>query len=311
MNQAGDSGSMGRQPKWSSRSIGSAFQHQIFYGLIRLGGRPLAYGVLYIVVFYYIFFRPSIRRRTTYYLSHRFPRKKTLGRLLDSYRLSLQLGKVLVDRAIVGVLGPGRMETKLNGREKLSELLKEGTGCVLLTAHVGCWQVAMSVLHSLNVPVYMLLRREEGDVDRHYFEHNGRSCPYRTIDPKGYLGGTLEMLQVLKEGHILCTMGDRVFGSERNTLCCDFLGGGVQFPYSAFKLASATGVPVVVLFSCKTGARTYELNVAEIIHVPKLTDRSGEIFRPYVAQFVKALESFAEKHPYQFFNFHDMWRGCP
>ena len=311
MNQADDSGCMDRQPKWSSRSIGSAFQHQIFYVLVRLGGRPLAYGVLYVVVFYYIFFRPSIRKRTEYYLSHRFPGKRNVGRLFDSYRLSLQLGKVLVDRAIVGVLGPNRMETKLNGREKLSQLLLEGNGFVLLTAHVGCWQVAMSALHSLNVPVYMLLRREEGDVDRHYFEHAGRSCPYRTIDPKGYLGGTLDMLQVLKEGHILCTMGDRVFGSERNTLCCDFLGGGVPFPYSAFKLASATGVPVVVLFSCKTGARTYELNVAEVIHVPKLRDRSGEVFRPYVAQFVEALESFAEKYPYQFFNFHDMWQGCP
>jgi len=311
MNRTDDSGCMDQRPKWSSRSIGSAFQHQIFYVLIRLGGRPLAYGVLYIVVFYYIFFRPSIRKRTEYYLSHRFPGKKNVGRLCDSYRLSLQLGKVLVDRAIVGVLGPDRMETKLNGREKLSQLLVEGNGFVLLTAHVGCWQVAMSALRSLNVPVYMLLRREEGDVDRHYFEHAGRSCPYRTIDPKGYLGGTLDMLQVLKEGHILCTMGDRVFGSERNTLCFDFLGGGVPFPYSAFKLASATGVPVVVLFSCKTGSHAYELNVAEVIHVPKLRDRSGEVFRPYVAQFVEALESFAEKYPYQFFNFHDMWQGCP
>ncbi len=311
MNQADDSGCMDQQPKWSSRSIGSAFQHQIFYVLVRLGGRPLAYGVLYIVVFYYIFFRPSIRRRTEYYLSRRFPGKRTLGRLLDSYRLSMQLGKVLVDRAIVGVLGPDRMETKLNGREKLLQLLNEGTGFVLLTAHVGCWQVAMSALHCLNVPVYMLLRREEGDVDRHYFEHAGLSSPYRTIDPTGYLGGTLEMLQVLKKGHILCTMGDRVFGSGRNTLCCDFLGGRVAFPYSAFRLASASGVPVVVLFSCKTGARTYELHVAEVIHVPELKDRSGEVFRPYVAQFAEALESFAGKYPYQFFNFHDMWQGCP
>jgi len=299
-----------RERKWSSRSIGSAFQHQIFYFLIRLGGRVLSYAVLYVVVLYYVLLRPSIRRRTEFYLSHRFPDRKGLGRLLDSYHLSLQLGKTLVDRAIVGILGPGQMDVEFTGRERLFDLLDKGTGFVLLTAHVGCWQVALSALHFLKVPVAMVLQQEEGDVDRQYFEHAGLPCPYQTIDPGGYLGGSLEMMQVLKEGGILCMMGDRVFGSGKNTLCCDFLGGRALFPYSPFKLASATEVPVVVLLSNKTGPRTYALNVAKVIAVPRREGRSGEAFRPYLSQFVDALESFAREYPYQFFNFHDMWDGC-
>jgi predicted LPLAT superfamily acyltransferase len=266
--------------------------------------------VLYFVVFYYVFLRPSIRRKTEYYLSRRFPGRKTLGRLLDSYRLSLQLGKTLVDRAIVGILGPGQMDVELTGQERLFDLLDKGTGLVLLTAHVGCWQVALSALHFLKVPVTMVLQQEEGNVDRHYFEHAGLPCPYQTIDPGGYLGGSLEMMRVLKEGSILCMMGDRVFGSRRNTLCCDFLGEPALFPYSAFKLASATGVPLVVLLSNKTGPKTYALNVAKVIEVPQREGRSGEAFRPYLTQFVGALESFSMEYPYQFFNFHDMWDGC-
>jgi len=222
----------------------------------------------------------------------------------------LQLGKTLVDRAIVGILGPGQMEVEVNGRERLFDLLDKGTGFVLLTAHVGCWQVALSALHFLELPVYMLLQQEAGDVDRQYFEHAGLPSPYQTIDPRGYLGGSLEMIRVLKEGSMLCMMGDRVLGSRRNTLCCDFLGGPALFPYSAFKLASATGVPVVVLLSNKTGPKTYALNVAKVIEVPHHEGRSGEAFRPYLTQFIEALESFSMEYPYQFFNFHDMWNGC-
>jgi predicted LPLAT superfamily acyltransferase len=202
------------------------------------------------------------------------------------------------------------MDVEIKDQERLFELIREGTGFVLLTAHVGCWQVALSALHFLKVQVTMVLQQEEGNVDRQYFEHAGLPCPYQTIDPGGYLGGSLEMMRVLREGGILCMMGDRVFGSGRNTLCCDFLGGRASFPYSPFKLASATGVPVVVLLSNKTGPRTYALNVTKVIEVPRLEGRSGEVFRPYLSQFVDALESYSREFPYQFFNFHDMWEDC-
>jgi predicted LPLAT superfamily acyltransferase len=35
--------------------------------------------------------------------------------------------------------------------------------------------------------------------------------------------------------------------------------------------------------------------------------RSGEAYRPYVAQFIKELEMFVQNYPYQFFNFYNMW----
>jgi len=295
----------GRQ--WTSRSIGSGWQHGIFYALIRLGGRQGAYALLIFVVAWYTFFRPSVRERSSHYLKRRFPARSPWARLWDSYRLNFGIGRILVDRAVLGILGPDKLKVSLAGREELEGLLAEGRGLVLVPAHVGCWQLAMSSLSALDTRVSLLIHREEGDLDRQFFEHGGGSAPYHSIDPSGYLGGTLEMLQVLKHGEVLCIMGDRVMGGESGTVSVDFLGAPVEIPYSPYKLASATGAPVAVIFPYQTAEGGYALQVARVIRVPEELGRRAEAYRPYAAQFAEALEQFVAEHPYQFFNFFDMW----
>jgi predicted LPLAT superfamily acyltransferase len=295
--------------EWTSRSLGTRLGHNIFYGLIRFGGWRPAYFTLYFVVFYYMLFRPAIRRRTKYYLHRRFRDRKPLTRFVDSYRMSLELGKILIDRATVGILGSEKMKVTLYGRKKLLKLLDRRCGFVLLMSHVGSWQMALSALSFLDVSVNLLLEREQGNIDRHYFEYTGTKSPYRIINPGGYLGGTLEMLEVLKKGEVLCVMGDRVSGSQKSFVNIEFLGEKAPFPYSAFKLASAAGVPIVVLFSYKNGPDSYALQISKIIRVPKNLGRSGKYFLPYVSKYIEALESFVQIHPYQFFNFYNMWRN--
>lgn len=295
--------------RWSSRSFGSQLQHQIFYLLIRLGGRRAAYALLYLVVLYYVLFRPSLRRRAYPYLRRRFPQHPP--RLGDSFRMSLALGQVLVDRAVVGILGPSALRVGLEGRQELIDLVAEGRGLILMTAHVGCWQVAMSAFDFLQVPVNLLMQREEGDVDRHYFEHAGIDSPYRIIDPRGFLGGALEMIEVLKRGEVLSVMGDRMLGNDRNGIEAAFLGAPVRFPYSAYKLASATGAPVAILLSAKVGADAYALRLYEVIRVPAGLGRRAADFAPFAARFAEILEQYCQEHPYQFFNFFDLWEPAP
>jgi predicted LPLAT superfamily acyltransferase len=292
---------------WSSRSVGAPWQHRFFYGLIRAGGRRPAYAMLFLVALYYVLFRPSVRDRARPYLSRRFPGRAGLARLRDSFRITREIGKILVDRAALGILGPGQFRIDLDGRERLQELLAEGRGLILATAHVGCWQIGMSALSVLGPPVSLLIHREAGDVDRQFFEHGGGPAPYAIIDPAGFLGGTLEMLQRLKRGEVLCIMGDRVMGGDGSAVAVDFLGSAVRLPFSPYKLASATGAPVAVIFPYKSGPGSYALRVAEVIRVPEIPGKSPESFRPFAAQFALALEGFVSEHPYQFFNFFNMW----
>ena len=292
-----------KQPRWSSRSLGTRFGRNIFYAIIHLGGRRLAYFALHWVVLYYVLCRPSIRCRSYDYLHRRFSSQSWLKRYVTCYRLFLEMGRILVDRATLGIMGSEKMKFTIHGRHELLDLVEKGHGFILLMSHVGCWQVAVSALNFIKLPVNLLLEQEEGNIDRHYFEYAGVSCPIRIIDPGSYLGGTLQMLDVLKKGEVVCMMGDRVFGSEKSCLEVDFLGEKAPFPYSAFKIASAAGAPIVVFFSYKTGYDTYALKVSKIIQVPENKGRSGESFRHYVTQYVNELETYIREYPYQFFNF--------
>lgn len=297
-----------RLPRWSSRSLGTRFGHNIFYALIHLGGRRLGYFALHWVVLYYVLCRPSIRGRSYDYMRHRFPNQSLIMRYVNCYRMFLEMGRVLVDRTFLGYMGAEKMKSTVHGRQELLDLVKKGRGVILLMSHVGCWQVAISALSFLKVTVNLLLEQEEGNIDRHYFEYAGVTCPIRIIDPGSYLGGTLQILDVLKKGEMVCMMGDRVFGSEKSCLQVDFLGEKAPFPFSAFKIASAVGAPIVVFFSYKTGYDSYALKVSKIIQTPGNLGRSGESYRQYVTQFVNELELYTREHPYQFFNFFNMWQ---
>lgn len=292
---------------WSSRSVGSRLQHQSFHLLLLVGGLRAAYALLYPVIAWYTLFRPSVRRRGSYYLARRFPGRSVLGRLSDSYRHQLELGKALVDRAAVGLLPPGTITATLREREVLLDLLREERGLILLISHVGSWQAMLPALSLLNRPVNLLIQREEGDVDRHYFELRGEACPFRIIDPRGYLGGAIEMVAALKRGEVLCIMGDRVFGEARGVLTVDFLGAPAPFPTGPYKIAAATGAPIAVLFSIKTGRAAYQMVFAGVLRVPERTGRGTPGYRPYAESYVRLLEGCVRGHPFQFYNFYDMW----
>ena len=62
-------------------------------------------------------------------------------------------------------------------RETLKNLVAEGKGVIFLMAHGGCWQAALAALSYLNTRVNMVMRKEDGDVDRHYFEHQSGESP--------------------------------------------------------------------------------------------------------------------------------------
>ncbi len=290
--------------KWDSKSHGTKFGHNFFYFVIRNGGRKVAYFFLYFIVFNYAVLFPSIRKTTDPYLRKRFPNAGFFERIKHRYLLILNFGRVLIDRAIVGILGPKSIQAFFPDYEKMK---KVDSGFILLISHVGGWQVAMSALDVLEKPVNFLMLRHEKDIDKHYYEHNENGNKIKIIDPNQFLGGSIEILNALKNDEIVCMMGDRVFGDSERSIEMDFLNGRANFPFSAFKMSSISQKPILVLYSHKNGPCEYQTRISTIIQVPPKLGKSEEKIRPHVENFVTSLEVFIHNYPYQFFNFYNMW----
>lgn len=295
--------------RWDSRSVGKRWQFAFFAFLIRAGGRRIAYLCMYIVSLWYVLLRPFVRQRCRHYLDRRFPEvSNPLVRLWHDYRRIEALGGSLIDQAAFGLLGPKALRLDFHEGPRLRELMEEGRGLIILNSHVGCWQAAMSAFSAFPAPVSIVMHRGAADIDPRWFDRAGTDVAFSIIDPAQPMGGVLQMIAAIQNNQVLGLMGDRVFGSDPNTLQASFLGAPVHFPVSPYRLASMQGTPIAVIFSYKTGFSRYRIELARIIRVPAGLGRSNVAYVPYLRQFVDALEALVASHPWQFFNFHDMWQ---
>lgn len=306
--RAGAAGGAPAAAQWSARSVGASWQHRFFYLLIRYLGLAPAYQWVHIIVAWYCLFSPAARRKTRCYLDRRFPeRRRPWQRFADSYRLLVALGLSLVDRAAFGIRGAAAVQVEFVDKQALADLAAEGRGIVVVNSHVGCWQIAVSAFEGLGLPVNIVMQRDAGDVDRHYFEHSGGKPPFEIIDPTGPMGNIVAMLGALERKEVLGLMADRVFGSMESTVAAPFLGGRVEFPFSPYRFASASGAPIAVIFSHRAGRGRWDVRLVKVIRVPPGLGRKPAAYAPWAAEFAAALEQYTREHPWEFFNFYDMW----
>lgn len=287
---------------WAPSGIGRRWQHRFFHWLIRLGGRARGYHVSLMVTFWYVLLYPSIRRRCRHYLDRRFPQRRgMMQKFLDDYRLVRTYGASLIDMVVLEVLGPGSITASCPDHDRLIKLCQEPKGFVLLHAHLGCFQIGLAALTQFPKHVSIVMIPETRAPMLLKPDAAGM------IDPRSGLAGVMEMTEALLRGEIVTMMGDRIFGSDQNTVAVKFLGGRILVPVTPYRLASATGTPVLVMAAPKTSPRSYELRVLKIIDVPAKVGRNAADYAPYAQQFADAIQQFTMDYPWQFYNFYDLW----
>jgi predicted LPLAT superfamily acyltransferase len=129
----------------------------------------------------------------------------------------------------------------------------------------------------------------------------------RIISSEGALGGVVEAVRAVDEGHIVSIMGDRPYGYR--SLEAEFLGERVHFPIGGLSIAAAAQCPVVVLLSAKVSANQYVVDVSHVIEPPAGAGRiKQEAMGRCVREFGRILEDYVTLHPYQWFVFADIWK---
>jgi predicted LPLAT superfamily acyltransferase len=293
-------------PKIQAKKRGNALGFWFFKISLRLFGIGGAYNLLYPVCLHYLIFDCQARRASIAYLEKRFPECSRFSLFFKVYRLFINQGKQLIDR-YAQISGHFNFDISLKGYDKLKPIMEDANlGFILLTAHVGNWQVAMTTLSKLNKFVYLLMRPEDNPAAQSSLNISRENDFIRIITPEQYLGGVVEVANVLKDGNIVSIMGDRKYGF--NALEVSFLGHKARFPYGAFSIAASLGCPVVVLLSAKLADNKYAVEVARILN-PKYEKNKNkqDQLKSWVAEFVATLEAYVKEYPYQCFLFHDVW----
>ncbi len=290
-----------------SKKRGNKLGFWFFRVATALFGLSAAYGLLYFVCLYYLIFDPTAVSAAKAYIKKRFKEHNLWSGTLGVYRLFINQGKCLIDRYYI-ISGHGSFDMQLLGYDKISRLLeKSNKGIILLTAHVGNWQVTMTALEKMNKSVHLLMRPEDNEAVKDALNIDGESSKIKLISSEGFLGGVVESINAINRGELVSIMADRSYNA--NTAEVNFLGSPVNFPYGAFSIAASVGCPVVVLLSAKVSINKYLVEFSNIIE-PKYSskDRKQEDLKGWVQEFANILEDFVEKYPFQWFVFNDIWK---
>ncbi len=292
--------------KIRARRRGNALGFWFFKISLRCFGLRGAYGLLYIVCTHYLLFDRAATGAALAYVRHRFPGHGRVRRLFDVHRLFVSQGRNLIDRFYL-ISGAGRFNTRVEGVERVRELLAAGRGLVLVTAHVGNWQTCMAFLDAFDRKVNLVMRPEDNPAVQDSLRISLESGRLGIISPEGYLGGVVEMMNALRRGEIVSLMGDRSYGFSPRVV--QFLGDRAWMASGAYHVAAMAGSPVVVLLSAKTGLRDYEVGVAAVSE-PSYRPGSpkADQLGAWVQEFAHTLERYLDRHPYQCFLFDDIWK---
>ncbi len=291
--------------KQVAKKRGNAFGFWFFRVLVSMTGLRGAYGFIYLVCLYYLFFDQKAVQSAMPYIKRRFPDVGHLKRRVYVYRLFVSQGKSLVDRYTL-MTGYQPFEITLKEPEILDDLLKSEHGFILLTSHVGNWQAVMCALKNIKKKVYLLMRAEDNEAVRQALKVDLGHDNIHIITTDEHLGGVVQMMQVLSEGQIVSIMGDRNYQSDQAEVM--LLDERAYLPYSAFRIAAGARCPVAVLFSAKVASLSYEIEIAKVIE-PKMSRRGTitERWGASVQAYASSLEVFVNRYPFQYYVFDNIW----
>ncbi len=293
--------------KTVERKRGNSLGFWFFAAATRLTGLSGAYGLLYFVCLYYLLIDKALVSESLPYIRRRFPDCSRSGQLWKLYLLFVSQGKTLVDCYAISA-GYKGIEIDIKGYEKVRELIASSDrGAILLTAHIGSWQVAMSALKRFDRHVHVMMRPEDNEAVKAALNLDSEQERVRVILTSGALGGVIEAMRAIAAGELVTIMGDRPYDFPATE--ASFLGGAVSFPYGAFTLAAAAKCPIIVLLSAKTGTNRYVVDVSHVIEPPsgeRLRD-SGETGKA-VQKYADILEQYVDDYPLQWFVFRDIWK---
>ena len=295
---------------WSGQSRGGVFGHWFFLTLTRASGRTLSYAILYPVTLYFLITAPGARTASRDFLQRAIGPTDWLRSTIRSYRHLLAFARTMVDRALFRTRGKSAFRYTEDGIHLIQEAAAAGKGAVLLTAHIGNWELAGGLLdgvarEKLAVVAY------EGERERiaEFMKRSG-GPQFRIIDVGRDFLASLEMIRALREGAVLAVHGDRPIGGQ--VIAVPFLGREARFPVGPFLLAAVSGAPLIATFSLQVGPAAYRFFAREPQRLSFTPGQSRDAqLRVWVEQYVSEVESLARQYPYQWFNFYDFWDAPP
>lgn len=202
---------------------------------------------------------------------------------------------------------PGLIVERI-GDDGLVAAHKEGKGAILLTAHVGNFELGGMFLKQLDVgEVFAVYAPDPSAVIEAHREDARRRAGVTGIPVTNSPLAFVPILRALEKGHVIAMQGDRdISGTGR---LMPFFGEMTSFPEGPFRIAALSGAPLLPGFVLQDDDGIHYRSLIEApIRIPHLRGAAREeAIVEAMSKFVALMERVIRAHPTQWYHFKRYW----
>jgi Kdo2-lipid IVA lauroyltransferase/acyltransferase len=190
------------------------------------------------------------------------------------------------------------------GLEHLRGALAQGNGAVVLTAHLGNWEIIPLYLGSLGFQGGVLARRLRYPEYESFLINLRGSYGIPTLAR----GSLKEVARLLRENRIVGMLPDQDMDSLEG-IFVDFFGRPAKTPVGPAALSVMTGAPILPCFLVRDGAK-FRLIIEPPVARPAVQDRT-ELIAALTRAWSAIMETYIRRYPGQWVWMHRRWKSQP
>ena len=286
--------------EWKGKSRGTVLGYKIFIFCIKKLGLPSAYFVLYFVAFYFCFFAKDSTFSSYYYFRKRLQYSR-LKSLVSIYKSYFVFGQTIIDKIAISSGLKSKFTYDYDGVDNIKDVLKQKKGGILISAHLGNFEIAERFFGELEDRdfINLLTTDVEHTAIKNYLDTIVKKSNIKIILIREDLSHIFEINAALTRNEIVCITGDRYIKGAKY-LTQELLGKEAKFPAGPFLIASRLQVPVLFVYVLKESKKHYHLYA----RTSKVTDKDAKAL---LKDYTQSLEWMLKKYPLQWFNYFDFW----
>jgi len=284
--------------EWEGKSKGTATGYKIFIALIQKAGIRAAYFLLVFVSFYYFLFNWKQTRIIYKYFREKH-KENRLKSLINTYRNNYIFGQTLIDKVAIAAGLEGKYTYEFDGIENIHQLAKDESAGIMVSAHVGNFELAQHFMGEFDKKIHLVTTDEEQEAIKSLLESVMAKPKVEFILVKEDMSHIFDIHKTIDHQQIICFTGDR-FLSGSKTLEAELFGEKAKFPAGPFLLSSRLNTPVLFVYVMREKNRHYHLYARKA----EFKNRDAQSL---LEAYTKSIEKMLENYPLQWFNYYEFW----
>jgi KDO2-lipid IV(A) lauroyltransferase len=193
----------------------------------------------------------------------------------------------------------------LDGKEYLDEGRRKGKGTVMVTGHLGCWDIMGFRILAEGYPMTYVSGGFRNQIIDNLYNRFREEKGIPVLPRKYALRG---VIRSLKRNELLGVVSDQNAGDMG--VFVDFFGKKASTPKGAALFALRTGAKMVVVLDVPLEGRKKHKAIVRPVNIEETGNEETDIYL-YIQELTRIIEDIVREHPEHYFWLHRRWKTRP